>query len=67
MAISEEVKQDVANRTASLAQLNRKDEADIVAHQATIATLTARIAARTALIDKYDIDVPKPTPKPEEL
>ncbi len=67
MAISEEVKIDVASRVSTLQAQNKKDLADIAAHEAAVATLTARMVARSALIVKYDRDVPKPTPAPIEF
>ena len=64
MPITEATKIEVANRRAELRQRFKRNKADILIHQAAIATLVAQNQALKATADALEADIPAPTPVP---
>ncbi len=64
MPITEATKIEVANRRAELRQRFKRNKADILIHQAAIATLVAQNQVLKATADALEADIPAPTPAP---
>ena len=67
MAIKESVKQDVATRVSQLEGLIALNERYIADSQTAVIQYEAENIRLQALIDDYQVDIPKPTVVAEEL